>query len=278
VEALGEIAAAFDAAGAPVCCLKGPPLAERLLDDPALRPSGDLDFAVRREDFDRSLEVLRGLGYGPARECETEDCHRRLSRPGGPPVELHFRLMANFGASVPCEPFLERSISFESRSGYQTRILAPEDEFLFLAAHGAKHLFERLLWAWELKVFLQRHNLDWLAIQQRAQESGLATACWFATAFVHRRLDGPAPPSPRGWLTLGQRLRARLALALLGWEAIPKTIAGSVLRRLFFQGLLADVVPAGARHVARHLARSARRRWRPKIAPSAAASKGSSLP
>jgi Uncharacterised nucleotidyltransferase len=59
------IAGELDRADVPLLALKEIQLAAAVYEDPALRPMGDLDLLIHREDYERAAGVLAGLGFKP---------------------------------------------------------------------------------------------------------------------------------------------------------------------------------------------------------------------
>jgi hypothetical protein len=196
-EALG----ALRSAGVQAVALKGPVLAERLHPDPAWRPSSDLDLLVRRGELDRALAALEAIGFRGQGERDAAYSRKhhyqlRLDRPLTPPIELHFRLHSSFGAFVEAEEFLVRAREYRTRGGAMAWVLCPEDEFLHLAVHAAGHGFQRLVWLYELKLFLRRFpDLNWPEILSRAGTHGLGTALAFALQALRERM-GVVLPEP----------------------------------------------------------------------------------
>src|SRR5207253_1678920 len=158
LRALAEALEAFDEAEIRVASLKGPILAQRIYPADVVRPSTDLDLLVQAQDVYRAAAVLERLGYrgasGPAERYYREHHHHlHFHRPEGPLIELHFHAYTGFGVTVTAESVLARAQRFVPPGGAATWILAPDDEFVYLAAHVAGHLYLRLGWLYDLKLF-----------------------------------------------------------------------------------------------------------------------------
>ena len=61
--AIGDVLGVLQGARIPVVVLKGPPLQQQLYGTFFLRPSGDLDLLVHRQDFKRCIAALGQLGF-----------------------------------------------------------------------------------------------------------------------------------------------------------------------------------------------------------------------
>jgi hypothetical protein len=266
--ALDQALEALAAAGVRTVALKGPLLGERLYGSGAARLSSDIDLLVLPAELDRAAAALAAIGYrsGAQREARYYREHTHhviLRRAHSPDIELHFRLSTGFGVTLPAEPSFARARRYVTHSGRSSWILAPEDEFLYLAVHAAGHCFYNLCWLYDLKLLIQHHpELDWSLMAARAYFFGVATALSFACEMLRRRLALPLPEYPR--LPRTQGIRGRLAAALLSASRAPslparlRTCAG-----LAFQMALCDHARSatrvlhGHRLLKRHLARMA---------------------
>ena len=220
----------LDAAGIPAVALKGPALAVYLYGDIGVRQCRDLDVLVRPGDVAETLALLgrRGYRFGPglkprseARAFATQN-HHRLVRDDGAIVELHWEL------APPDFPFPLRADDAWPRlepvriGGRTVHTLGGEDLALFLCAHGAKHLWERLAWLCDVAALLaRRRDVDWAAVLARARDRGGERMVLLALHLAHELLGAPVPDAVRGRVradaavrSLGERVRARLFAGL----------------------------------------------------------------
>lgn len=137
---LKETLAEFHRRSIPVISLKGPWLAERLCGDASLRNYADLDLLVRRSDISPAEGLLSGLGFLPAGR---RDDYQRPWRRGGITIELHHDVENPLAFDFRVAEAWQRAQSAEFH-GVPARLLAPDDERLFLCLHGVRHRFERL--------------------------------------------------------------------------------------------------------------------------------------
>jgi len=234
-----EVLAAFPA-DMRVVLLKGPALSERLYGDPFRRASRDLDLLLAGADLDRCADVLRGLGF-EIEAAESEAYHREhhhhltFVRMGAPPIELHFRLITGFGTAISGEEFLARSLAYRSES---VRILAPEDEFLYLGVHAAQHQCGRLIWLEDVRRLREsRSDLDMDHVQRRASEYRVRRPLEFTLEVL------------RGDLRRWRR-----------FQAVERSALPEAVRELVLGAVLCDSPKLAWRHLSHHSGRMMRRR------------------
>lgn len=198
-DVLEEVLGLLRADGILPIALKGPILADRLYPEPALRVATDLDLLVREDDLPRATAALLAAGFH--RPPPLVDAYQRrrhhhvhLSRARGPDVELHFRAHSDFGRFPEGEPWA-RAVSHRTARGSEVRILAPEDELVYLAAHAAGHMLARAGWLLDLWLFVERTPaLDWSRVAERAA----AYRCRRASAYALLHLQTLGAPVPQG--------------------------------------------------------------------------------
>jgi len=171
------------AAGLIAVPLKGPVLAQTVYGSIALRSFSDLDFLVSPQEIYCVKDTLVSLGYDPEALYWGEH-HKALaqsyyhysfvSQKHGTLVEIHYRLHLPFLQSPKhVEEMLTRigTISFMGRN---VATLTPEDQFLFLCAHGVRHLWERLEWVCGIAEIVRGGTIqDWPALLAHARADGL---------------------------------------------------------------------------------------------------------
>ena len=247
-DALRGVLAALAKHSVPAVTLKGPVLAARLYSDAAARSSTDLDLLVNPSSLDAAVDALRPLGYQleggkSGRFFRNHHYHVHLLHPTLPTLELHFDAYRGFGTTLPAAPLLARSMHCDVPGWENARVLAPEDEFLYLAVHAASHRFQRLVWLYDLKLLALHHpELRWDLLVAVAHEHHLLTVVSFACSLLYDWLGTPCLGNPS--LSPLAEPRARLAQHL----ALPQSnhVANAVADFLFCAWLCDDVVRAGA--------------------------------
>jgi Uncharacterised nucleotidyltransferase len=274
--ALGALGEIFAEANERVVALKGPLLGERVYPEGALRPSVDLDLLVAEDDLERAVATLERAGWesdsGPtAVYARRHHHHLQLRREGQPPLELHFRARVAFGAVMPAADLVARSSAVTSTHGRGLRILAPEDELVYLAVHAAAHGFTRLMWLYDLKLHCRRYasEIDWRVVVERARRVRMLTAVAFACEMLRERLNVAVPDLPE---LRPHGLRYRLAQQVQ--QRVARHEGVLALDRaggLAFTSLLCDRPIAAARvwgHHASHMLKRRVQRRLPRLVPA----------
>lgn len=154
----------------PVIPYKGAVIARYVYGDPFLRPYGDLDILIRKNDYYSVKQVMAALGYMPLKkESEEqeknrleEDCENAFTfqRNGlDITLDVHWNLMKKFQRlDIPFEKLWNegRKVNFRGR---EIVIFSPEDTFITLVMHhGLKHLWEDLKGIQDIFFLLKDEN------------------------------------------------------------------------------------------------------------------------
>ena len=154
----------FAANDIPALIVKGPALAMQAYGDPTMRSYGDLDFLVRQRNIRRATESLQAAGFqatvplsaidagkipGQYLFCKTDT---KLI------VELHNDFtLRYFPRPLPIEEFFGRQIRV-CLDGREAPTLSVEDQLVLICIHGAKHLWERLIWIADVAALVTRQT------------------------------------------------------------------------------------------------------------------------
>jgi hypothetical protein len=187
--------------------LKGYALGARLYPDPLMRPTSDVDLLISEAELAPASEVMVQLGLRPM-EAEAKAYHREhhhhLTFEGAQGmVELHFRLVAGFGGVMDGEGPLSRAQT-ATLEGRTIRLLSAEDELLYLALHAANHLYGRLSWLYDLKLFTRMIPVDWSTLAERAKAIGMQGPAAITFALLREHLGVPIPAALDAQLDAGE--------------------------------------------------------------------------
>jgi hypothetical protein len=231
---------AFESEGIAAIPYKGPALAALAYGNVGLRECGDLDLIVRRKDLARAKEALIRRGYRPEFELNrAQEAGYLRSQfdlgffsPDETYVEIHWRVApAYYGFEFDYDGLWERlgSVSIAGRAVPTPRV---EDYLILLSVHGAKHMWERLIWICDIAE-LVAEGPDWGLLFSRSESCGAGKMVDLALLLSNVLLKAPLPGP------ILKRVRADLSLPSLAARVVRALFEGhrrlpSRLERLWF--------------------------------------------
>lgn len=179
---LAKLAGVFAREGIEIIPLKGPVLAAALYGDEVLKKSTDLDLLVRRRDALKAKRLLESIGYRlltvahwPSDAAWLRNVNDELAfrDPGSwLKLDLHWSLLPGYFPSPLSEVELWAGARSTVWGGARVRSLSPEQQLLFLCAHGTKHLWVRLGWLCDLARLVQvERDMNWSEVFEQARQS-----------------------------------------------------------------------------------------------------------
>jgi hypothetical protein len=203
-----RLAQIFDQNGIAFIALKGPMLSQYLYGSVGIRASGDIDVLVESKDMPRIRRVLVSSGYRMITSLHWDSdsaCLRSredetiLGSPSAVNVDVHWRLIPRYSASVFDNLTGWESLRSVPLAGREIRTLAPEPLLLLLCAHGAKHMFEQLSWICDIARFLQvTPNLDWARLIDQSRRTASLRQLSLGVHLAAELLGAPVAPLPKG--------------------------------------------------------------------------------
>jgi len=169
--------------GIQVISLKGPLLAHALYGDLGQRHMRDLDLLVIDGEILKGVEALKAAGYQlyiPKRDLKEHQWRyyfrhqydvAMIAHQPQTIVELHAGIA--YPGLLNNEGLLIAELQEFDIAGSSLQCMSRENTFLYLALHGAHHLFFRLFWLRDLAEAMRIWELDYKAIFVRAQELGI---------------------------------------------------------------------------------------------------------
>ncbi|MCU0485280.1 MAG: nucleotidyltransferase family protein [Anaerolineales bacterium] len=189
----------------PVIVLKGAFLAEKIYQNIAARPMGDIDLLIQEDDQLEVDAVLLSLGYQHQFHSleRTDEAHALpYHHPQtGLVVEIHWVLMnVRYGMQADTSQLWQRASAVDL-AGMPALRLSPEDQILHLCVHASVHVFEMGLKAvCDLDGVIRHYEklIDWDCLHQRAYQ-WRAERC----VYVNLRLACELMQTPisREWLS-----------------------------------------------------------------------------
>ena len=145
----------FTENGIDCAIFKGALLAEMAYGEVGLRQAGDIDILIHRSQFAQARQVLESLGYEMYPQLNAAQLSSHLSfhcelqflrDDWFTVVDLHWTLTPqSFAFGMQGDEVLSRLRTMPFAGG-EVKTFATEDLVLYLAIHGAKHLWRRLEW------------------------------------------------------------------------------------------------------------------------------------
>jgi hypothetical protein len=240
----------FAAKDIPALVVKGPVLSIQAYGDPTLRGYGDLDLLVRQRDIRRATESLQSAGY---RTTVPPSAIDRGKIPGQYlfsqtdtklVVELHNDYtLRYFPRRLPIEEFFARQIRVRL-DAHEAPALSVEDELVLISIHGAKHLWERLLWIADVAALVSRQTgIDWARAQASAKAVGAEHLLHTGLRLAADLLHTPLPPEVAA-LVRQDAMAAKLVSGILRWlpaagHAPPTLVERAAFRLRMRGGFLA---------------------------------------
>lgn len=219
-KACRELRDAFASRSIPLLFLKGLPIARLAYGNASLKMSADIDVLIQPEALAEAAKVLQGLGYAPAlpgRFDQLSAWHRRSKesvwrRDGSPLVELHTALADNPALLASLHAFaLPQQV--EVFPGILLATLGREEQFAYLAVHGASSAWFRLKWLSDFAALLPSNEQAIDGLHRRNLELGTGRASGWALLLSHRLFGTALPDQLRAEFMLDPALRFLLRIA-----------------------------------------------------------------
>ena len=197
---LFRILDAYGKAGIETILVKGPVVSFLAYGDPAVRSYVDLDLLVRDAAILPACRILTELWF----EGEVPET---AIRAGKIPGEYLFK---RAGAQQIVELHTEKTFRYYPRpmriedlfarhrrvalEGREVPTLSLEDELVLNCIHGAKHLWERLMWPADIAAIVARHpEIAWERVRQAAREVGAERMVHVGLLLAESLLGVPVP-------------------------------------------------------------------------------------
>ena len=136
----------LEEAGIPFLVVKGC-ICKSCYPVPELRPSSDEDILISPEDYERTRQLLAGLGYAPLQKTEGRKSYETgfANLKTGLYVEIHTSLFDRKSAAFsvynqPFEKALAMRVPFQTYGGFPVMTLPPALHLLYLFLHAARHI------------------------------------------------------------------------------------------------------------------------------------------
>lgn len=182
--------------------LKGPPLSIKINEDIALRASSDIDILVDPAEFQRAEKILEKLEYRrispnfsltPRQQKNffKKDHHfEYVNDKRAIKVELHWRIRSFNIKHFPSVSDLNtQKINV---AGFAVPVMGNEYWLIYLMVHGYKHMWVRLRWLYDIKIFIEQ-NINWKKIITIAENTELKPILHQTLILLNTLFEVPIP-------------------------------------------------------------------------------------
>ncbi|HFS85393.1 MAG TPA: hypothetical protein ENK72_02115 [Epsilonproteobacteria bacterium] len=201
---LHRIVARCQASGLTLVSFKGPVLASLAYGGISLRQYGDIDLLIDPKELQSVTRILSSEGYQAELEMDEEELEHYSHSTNvlgfyhatyGIRVEIHWQLtgrnyVVDWSAVDPLGS--RETVTLQEGNGLST--LSREIHFVYLCVHGAKHLFERLLWVADIDRMARGFKDNrWQEVWKTAKILGVERMVCFALLLTNKLLHTPYP-------------------------------------------------------------------------------------
>ncbi len=226
----------------PCLVLKGMPLASSIYSDISLRPCRDIDLVIDVKDLWRVCNILESIGYtqnSPVFRLTPWRIQYMLKHK----IEVGF---INTDTGICIEPHWQisylKSTTLSSVSKYEITFynqtistLIAEDNFIYLAVHGATHCFWRLRWLNDIALILKSDNkLKWDSIRRIAQQAQVTQILHQTLILANLLLNAPIPSLMQNIVARDKKAHKLARLALKFIYSNEYCFDGDAHHRLFY--------------------------------------------
>jgi len=196
---------AFEAEGIRALPYKGPALAASVYCDLRLREFGDLDILLDSADIPRARAALVARGYAPdpplapaqqsALVRSRMQYHLVMVRPGGSPIELHWKTDADYPIERTGEEAWWSGLPSMQLEGETVRAFSEHELLLVLCLHGAHHYWVSLGWLVDVaEILLRSPGIDWQWVYATATRLSCERRLGLGLHLAEQLLEAPLPP------------------------------------------------------------------------------------
>lgn len=165
---------------------------------PELRTMSDVDIVIRREDRQKSDEVLKDLGYeGNFTNCEVWDYRKKISY-----IEMHTSMVSDeIKQGIDYRKYFSNPWEHAVLKSKNTYKLDDEYHLIFLLVHMAKHFSEcgcGIRMFLDIAFYIKKYSqtLDWDYIWKELKSLELVMFTKIVFTLCNRWFDGEIPIEP----------------------------------------------------------------------------------
>lgn len=197
---LDHIVNLFNLNGIQALAFKGPALAQIAYKDITLRQYCDLDILIKQQDIQQAMSLLIADLYQPEIELTQPlsgtffSCVNVIGLRKKIYIEIHWALLSKNYAIQWHEGSIWTDNETTVIDDIDVPVLSYNHHLLYLCAHGAKHMFERLEWVCDIdRLIRSKPDLPWQALQQQAKKQGIQRIMLLGLHLCQTLFDLPLP-------------------------------------------------------------------------------------
>jgi hypothetical protein len=254
---LFRILQGFSEARVETILVKGPVISLLAYGDPAVRSYVDLDLLLRHRNVQAAARRMLAMGFQSkvsesaiqAEKIPGEYLFRRSGT--NCMVDLHTEhTFRYYPKPMRVEELFARR-RFVVLDGREVPALSLEDELVLNCIHGAKHLWERLMWVCDVASVLARHpELDWEKALRVATDVGAQSMLRLGVLLGTLLFEIEPPAGIAQELRRDRRSKA-LCRQVMSWLPYAGFAPPSLRRRAMFRMRMAGGGAAGAAYLMR---------------------------
>jgi hypothetical protein len=235
---LAEMLGALAARGIEALVMKGTALAYDLYPAPELRPRGDTDLLVGRDDLEHVRSVMRELGFDELPTSGDEHGLRQavFSRERGEVYDVHWSAtnVPVFDAALPFDDLNVRAIALPAL-GPRAHGLGPVDALLLACIHRIAHHHDsdRLIWLADIALLRERmspdeHQTFWF----RASDARVVAVCSRSIEAADAWFAGERHDLAQDWLSREELARDEPSRVFLDRDITHAGVMAATMRAL----------------------------------------------
>lgn len=200
LQELKTILKTFSESNIRVIVLKGAALAETLYPDIALRPFGDIDLLIHKDDLPKIDNNLSQFGYELRKDISPE-FYQKFSieltyvKDESFALDIHWHIVRlPYSKYVDIEQFWNNATPINI-GGIDTLILSPEYLLLMLCLHVTREDYSQFFWLVDISEVIDyyRETFNWKLLLDKIQQYRIHSSMYYILLMVKQLLNAPVP-------------------------------------------------------------------------------------
>lgn len=224
-KSLFEVLEVFHKENIRVVLLKGSHMAQFVYQCEAVRPMGDIDILIKKDDLQKAEALLLRMGYYHENEAKSNLHLPYFLHPKGmKPLEVHWTITKPIWKfNIDLDGIWERA-KIERKNRIDMLVFSLEDLLLYLSLHATYQHNLRALGIipfCDIAAIIHRfaHDIDWAQLKQRASDWGINKYLYLALRLSHEVVGANVPDH------ILHTLEPRLFNSIIVLEAINRILS-----------------------------------------------------